>query len=104
MTATEPDTVAVDVHHDARTGTYRVVLDGMIEASSTVVMAVAAVLDRDVTELDPLDDAVDPDALDALFVPKPDGTERGGGELSFRFGGCTVTVASRGEIVVDPDG
>lgn len=102
MTAAESDSAAVDVRQDG-TGTYRVTLDAMDQASATVVMAVAAVLDRDVTELDPLDDTVDPDALDALFVPKPDGTDRAGGEISFAFGACTVTVASRGEIVVDPD-
>lgn len=42
--------------------------------------------------------AVDPDALDALFADRPDGSPRNGGTLSFVVAGCVVAVHADGEV------
>lgn len=70
--------------------------------SATVVAAVARELGTDPAELDaPLNDYVDPDALDALFAPTPAGVPRSEGYVVFPVHGCEVTVRSSGEITVD---
>lgn len=69
--------------------------------SIVVVDAVEAALDR-ATELEPLYDIVDPDALDQLFQHKSDGTPRPGGELTFAYSGCEVTVRADGDVIVVP--
>jgi hypothetical protein len=69
--------------------------------SETVVNAVADAKGVDPLELDPLYDAVDPDALDSLF-----GHHAGAGsssvELSFTMARCEVLVRGAGEVVVTP--
>ncbi|WP_254545144.1 HalOD1 output domain-containing protein [Halomarina pelagica] len=70
--------------------------------SITVMQAVGAVVDVDPMELDSLYEAVDPDALDELFCPGPDGQPSIDGRIRFRFAGCRVTVESNGTILVEP--
>lgn len=60
--------------------------------SSAVTFAVAAVEGVDPCSLRPLNDVLDPDALDALFDPGPGGTPRIGGRVSFVYSQCRVTV------------
>jgi hypothetical protein len=64
----------------------------------TVIRKVAAEKDVDPTTLDPLYDVVNPDALEALFGPKLDGTPRAGGRVVFDYSGYHVTVASDGSV------
>jgi len=77
--------------------------DGPATLSTTVVHALA-----DCMGLDPTDgrvslyDAIDPDALDAIFRPKYDGTPRTGGHISFVVEDHYVTVTADGEITVEP--
>lgn len=78
----------------------RRVLNEANSASVDIVEAVAAATGRDVCDLPLLYEQVDPDALDALFAPKPDGTPRLAGEVRFSLAGCDVTVTGEGEIVV----
>lgn len=62
-------------------------------ASLAVVEAVAAADDASVLELPPLFDAVDPDALNAVFV------DRGAnGYAQFRYAGHVVTVRADGTV------
>ena len=69
--------------------------------SASVVRAVAAAEGTTALDLDePLYDVVDPDALDQLFAPKPDGTSRLLGQLHFRYHGYTVLVHEFGRIDV----
>ncbi|MUV88800.1 hypothetical protein GJ629_01940 [Halapricum sp. CBA1109] len=74
--------------------------------SLAVVRAVSTVVDRDAPDLRPLAEILDTDALDALFSPRTDGTFRIGGEVSFVYSGCRVSVQN-GEYVtvhrLDPD-
>ncbi|SNZ17036.1 hypothetical protein SAMN06269185_2860 [Natronoarchaeum philippinense] len=60
-------------------------------ASSRVVSAVAAETDRDQSQMPPLYDAVDPDALDALL-------DRPSTAITFRYAGRDVTVHADGGI------
>ena len=64
--------------------------------STAVVETVAAVLDREPTAFDPLFEAVDPEALDAVTLSAD-------GLVSFRYAGCLVTVATTGTVTVEPE-
>lgn len=64
--------------------------------SETVVSSVAAYKGVDQVALPPLYEALDPDALDALFAT-PDGTA---GRVTFDYAGCTVECASDGSVDV----
>lgn len=73
--------------------------------SRAIVTAVSSALNCDETELEPLNTAVDPDALNSLFR-STSSVNRGGGSVSFRYAGCEVVVEcegtpSRGEPVSD---
>jgi len=60
--------------------------------STAVVRAVSAVEGRPLRSMPPLADVLDPDALDALFVSRDDGTPRTGGRLSFVYSECRVGI------------
>ena len=60
--------------------------------STAVVRAVSAVEGREPSSLRPLSDVLDPDALDALFEPRSNGRPRTGGQLSFIYSDCVVTI------------
>lgn len=49
----------------------------------------------------PLNEVVDPEALDALFEPQPDGRPRGDGRVEFEYYGYMVTVDVDGTVTVD---
>ena len=72
--------------------------------SDGVVAAVAAVSDTDPTAMDPLAESVDPDALDALFAAKYDGTPRATGSVRLSYSSYDVVVTGAGHVTVfDPD-
>lgn len=56
-----------------------------------IVTEVAARRDAEPTELPPLFDAVDPDALAAVFAPTESGTTRTG-RVEFSYAGYDVTI------------
>lgn len=91
MTNTEHPARRPTVERDD-SGTYRA--DSPVPPSELVVEAVAAAEDADITELPPLGTVLDPDALDALFVDRFDGTPRDGGRVVFTYAGHEVTVTS----------
>jgi len=66
----------------------------------SVIMTVSAATGQEADALEPIYSILDPDALEACV------THTGGDsiEISFSYEGCTVTIASDGEIVVQPDG
>lgn len=57
--------------------------------SEDVIQVVAAARDVDATDLEPLYNVVDPDALDSLLSCSDDSVE-----ISFEYAGCEVTVTS----------
>lgn len=92
--------------YDAETDGYRVDYDPQSPepVTTVVVRAVAALTDSRPTELEPLYDAVDPDALNRLY--RPESGRRGGpddGRATFTYGGCRVQVFAAGAVEVDPD-
>ncbi|WP_423750887.1 HalOD1 output domain-containing protein [Salinirarus marinus] len=91
-----------DVRYESETNTYRVGRDGDGDVGTAVVRAVAAARDVDPLDVSPLNDVVDPDALNALFESKIDGTPRDGGTVQFTLDGCAVTVDQTGDVVVRP--
>lgn len=68
--------------------------------SDEVISAVAAASGADPLDLDPLYEAIDPDALDALY--RRDGRERENTpeRLEFIYSGCGVVVAGDGSVSV----
>lgn len=70
--------------------------------SEAVVFAVSAVEECDPCSLCPLTDIIDPDALNVLFDPRLDDTPRTGGDLSFDYSNCRVTVYSGDYLTVRP--
>lgn len=59
------------------------------ELFTVVLCAVAEVSDASVTDLPPVLDVVDPDALEDLFPPGQDE-----GQVVFRYGGYTIAVGA----------
>ncbi|AZH25360.1 HalOD1 output domain-containing protein [Haloplanus aerogenes] len=71
-------------------------------ASTAVVRAVSAVEGVDQRSLRPLAEVLDPDALDALFGSRGDGTPRPGGRLTFVYSKCWVTVENGEYLTLRP--
>jgi hypothetical protein len=69
-----------------------------------VVRAVAALKGVDADDLSiTLNEIVDPDALERIFAPRPNGAPRRGGELRFVLADCSVTVGPDRTVVVAPE-
>jgi len=67
--------------------------DDGLSVSERVIEAVAEREDVRPTELSrPLSDVIDPEALDSLFEPQPDGRPRSEGRVEFEYYGYTVVV------------
>lgn len=86
------------VEYDDASGTYHATFDIDTESPSVRLLeAVAAVRNEDPTELDPLDNYVDPDALNVIFEPMQ--SQSGShGSFSFAYEGLLVLLHSDGEI------
>ncbi|WP_117363774.1 HalOD1 output domain-containing protein [Natrarchaeobaculum sulfurireducens] len=81
-------------HHDS---------DSTATITTTVVHALAAIADTDVSQGEfSLYDSVDPDALERLFSPKADGTERTGGHVAFTALDHEIYVYANGDVIVYP--
>lgn len=71
--------------------------------SETVVERVAEALDESPTTLDPpLNDVIDPEALDRIFATRAAGTGEAEARLTFVFAGCRVVVDGSGAVEVTP--
>ncbi|WP_135533459.1 HalOD1 output domain-containing protein [Halostella pelagica] len=67
--------------------------------TESVLHAIADELDADLLDLEPLHDAVDPDALETIF-DDTSSTSRNTGSVTFESNGCAVTVAANGSVTV----
>ena len=77
------------------------------EAETMSLAVIGAVAERegvDVLELPPLHEAIDPEALDALFPPNSADAERSAEELTFSYQGYSITISADGEITLDGRG
>lgn len=70
--------------------------------SMAVVRTVSEVMDQDPLSLSPLANVLDTDALDALFDARFDGTPRTGGQLSFVYNNCRVTIDNGEYLTLEP--
>ena len=87
------------VESDRKAGTVRTRFDQeKTPASMAVIATVAAVMDADPVELEPLHSSVDPDALDALVRVRP-GTE-GETRITFTHESRAITVSTRGVVTL----
>lgn len=96
---------ASTVEFDSKTETYRLAHDWRDDRSltSTVIDAVSAVTNTPSTEIDPLYESVNPDALNAVYEPTHAGElRREGGCISFRVDDCDVTVYWDGIVEIRP--
>lgn len=73
------------------------VSDGQ-SVSEAIVVAVADATDREPTEMRPLYDVVDPDALNSLFSPSGLATDET--QVTFSYEGCRVALTER-EVAVE---
>ncbi|EMA00904.1 hypothetical protein C437_18937 [Haloarcula vallismortis ATCC 29715] len=85
-TSDDPDTLHAEFDWD------------VVSPSVAVVQMVATAADREATELSPLIETLDPDALDELFSHSsgPDSAV----SLSFQLGRYAVTVTGAGDVYV----
>lgn len=86
------------VRYDDTLGAYRISGSTDENPSTTVVLAVADIVDEDPTSLPPLRSVVDPDALDALFAARPPV------HVEFEYYGCLVSIREGTEVLVYPPG
>lgn len=89
---------ATDLDRDARAA-YQV--SGTDEDVSTrVIQAVEEIVGDDESNRTWLYDSVDPDALDAIFDDKHDGTPRADGKVVFTAQRCEIVVHGDGSLVI----
>lgn len=86
--------VASDAH------TSKIADDSDKSPSICVVETVSEATGTDLMDLQPLYDAIDPDALDKLIGSPDQFTE---GCIQFRYEGCTITVDAGGWIAVSSE-
>ena len=94
------------VYRDPDRGTYHVWYDDAAyePVSTAVLFAVSSVRGVEPGDLEPLADAVEPDALNELCVHwRRRDSQAADGSVSFSFAQCRVTVRADGEIAIDPD-
>ncbi|RBI60848.1 hypothetical protein DMJ13_17975 [halophilic archaeon] len=70
--------------------------------ATAIVQHIAAQQNADPTSLEPIYDAINPDALTNLFGPQFDGTSRTDGQVVFTYSGYRVTVTNDGSIQATP--
>lgn len=89
---------------DPETHTYRLPYDKRSDesVSTAVVRGVAAVTNTPTTELDPLFEVIDPDALECLFSTARGRSLRDHGWVSFEYNGCEVNVSATNEVEITP--
>lgn len=70
--------------------------------STKLVQRVAAVTDQTVTELPPLYETIDPEALDAVIDSAA--TDESSLEVQFTYSGCQISVSGAGAVRIERDG
>jgi len=87
------------VEYDPTTDAYYTNYADAAPPSSVVPTALAEITGRGVDDLQPLQEAVDPDALDALFGERAGDHEDV--EISFTYADHDVTVSGSGVVVIE---
>ncbi|SIR01925.1 hypothetical protein SAMN05421858_1141 [Haladaptatus litoreus] len=79
-------------------------MDDKESVTDGVVTAVGSATGLSMTEMPPLHESVDVDALNGLFSDSYGGTSRNQGRIRFTYCGCKIHVLSSGRVLVEPDG
>ncbi|KAB1185049.1 MULTISPECIES: HalOD1 output domain-containing protein [Haloferax] len=82
------------VTYEEETGVYRIDRDTSEPLSTNVVLSIAAIEDIRPTQLPPLAQTIDPDALDTVFKCSDDAV------LSFSYAGYRVTLDALGSLEI----
>lgn len=92
------------LQYDPQTESYHLTYDWRVSEplSTLIITAIADITGNAPTDLEPLYDRIDPDALDRLFSPNPDGSLGAAGPVTFTFHGHEVTVERHGHVVIRP--
>lgn len=105
-TATVPPSPNCDlgIRYDVEMDEYHLNHDwtGSMSVGSRIVLALERITGSETHELEPLQNTIDPESLDKLFRPLPDGTPRGDGLVTFTFVDHVITVSSSGRIDLSP--
>ena len=104
-TTIETASETIPLRYNPATETYLAVHDWEADESlsMTVVAAVGAVAESELTELPPLFESVDADALNDLFEPiESDSRRREAGRVTVPYSGFRLTVHANGEIRIQP--
>ena len=98
--STNPGDIEYDPDQDAYYATYD--WGGEEPLRIFVARIVAEVADSSPTELGALYKSINPEALDEVFEPLPDGSTRAGGGVWFTLDDYRVTIHSDGAVEVAP--
>lgn len=99
----EPPADDVSVSYDPETNTYRATFDSAtVQPTVAVVQAMAAAEETDPTDLDPLYEAIDPQALDRICSEGAPPRRDGNRAVEFTYQGRRVVVESLGFVEIRP--
>ncbi|KZN25972.1 hypothetical protein A4G99_23875 [Haladaptatus sp. R4] len=70
------------------------------DTSTRIIRGIDDIVGEDTDRQTWLYDKVDPDALDAIFKQKHDGTSRTEGKVVFNARGCEIVVQADGDIII----
>jgi hypothetical protein len=98
------ETDGLNIRYDPTTETYRTVhnWESKESLSTTFIHAIESVVGVQSTDLPPLYDVVDPDALDQLFESEDEKEQRTAGRLTVHYAGFLATIHADGEISFHP--
>ena len=90
-----------DSLHTDKTGPYTAQIDQSERMVSAIVSGVAACTGRGVTDLPPLYNVVDPEALEQMFT-SPRGSRRRSNDerIVFTYAGCEIVIDGDNELTV----
>jgi Flp pilus assembly CpaF family ATPase len=89
---------------DSSTTRNELATTGMSDSlTQRIITTVAEEKGQSIDELEPLYNAINPEALESLFASRVDGSSRPDGEVSFQYAGYWVTVSSEGAVEIKTD-
>lgn len=75
--------------------------NGQTELSTELILELQTITGEDATDMTPLSQSVNPEALNQLFVSVP--TDSTGAELAFQYAGNTITIRPSGDVRIVAD-
>ncbi|GAA0201583.1 HalOD1 output domain-containing protein [Haladaptatus pallidirubidus] len=94
----------MDTNETMERAEYIYEMDDEENVTDGVVTAVGNATEMSMTEMTPLHESVDVDALNDLFSDNHDGSSRNQGRVRFTYCGCRIHILSTGRVLVEPDG